>query len=105
MQEIFGYGIIFGLAGFLIAGPLTMSGEILDWYPKLIRWLIRAHEVPQRNTKTQNFISKLAYGCCKCVGGQLALWISVLGLEEGIGHTAATVVVAVFFAYFVEQKM
>ena len=97
------YGIIFGMAGFLIAGPLTMRGEILDWWPKLVRWIIRASPDPGRNTNLQLYISKLAFGCSKCIAGQLALWISLL-VFESIGHIAASVVVAIFSAYFIEQR-
>lgn len=95
-------GILFALAGFLIANVLTMRGEVLDWWPDAVRWTFRIDKDPFKNSNVQLYISKLAYDCGKCVAGQLALWISVFSQVE-VGHVAASVTVAVFTAYAIEK--
>ena len=101
MVEIFGYGMICAMAGFLISVVLTREGEILSWYPGLLQWLIRA---PGNDfysySRVQFFIHKLALGCSKCLAGQLAFWFFVF---TDYSHVLQIVVVAIFCAYSIEK--
>lgn len=96
------HGIVFGITGFLIASVLTRRGEFLHWWPPVVRFIIRTKsEDPDHYNGIQYFFYKTAYGCSKCVAGQLAFWVLIL--QHDFGHVAASVVVAVFTAFVIEK--
>lgn len=95
-------GIICGMAGFLIASVLTRDGEILDWYPKLVKWILRVqNKDPFSYTKVEFLIIKLAFGCAKCLSGQIAFWFFFFHTD--LAHTAVTVVVGIFSGFALDR--
>ena len=78
MIEIAFIGVSCGLFGYLVANVLTIEGEVLSWYPALIRRLIFASnkKVSQFNY-LQFWIAKTTYLCSKCIAGSAALWLSI----------------------------
>ena len=90
-------------AGFLVADVLTAPGEVLAWWPGVVR---RVFRLDKRSPMDWNVVQltayKILFGCAKCVAGQLALWASVF-LHAGWGQGAANVVLAIFFAYAIQR--
>jgi len=102
MVDLILQGTIFGMAGFLVSAVLTRDGEILDWWPRVVRGLIRAKSNDfYLYNSTQVFFHKLLVGCSKCVAGQLAFWFMVFSGDYG--HIAPVVIVAVFSAFSIEK--
>lgn len=91
----------FGIAGFLIAVVLTRHGEVLEFWPKTVNFLIRVNRLKNPN-RVQQMVIKITYGCGKCVAGQIAFWYSVIKVTDFmIGFTL--VVCSIFVAYAIEK--
>lgn len=106
MVESIGHAVIFGLSGFVWATLLCRKGEVLEWWPMLVRWIFRMSEDINSYNIFQHFIFKTAYGCSKCVAGQLAIWYLILVRDSGpFISVLATVMGAVFFAWILENKL
>jgi len=108
MVEAILIGIVSGMAGFLVCGVLTRTGEVLAWWPGLVRRLTATKsQFPDDWNGLQFFVHKITWLCAKCCAG----WIAIIFLTAfpgnilvtEIGHGVATVVVAVFSAFAIEK--
>ena len=85
MFDYFEYALYFAIVGFLIAEVLTLEGEVLSWFPKFVRYLIRAEDSPRNWNTLQAAIIKITYNCPKCIAGQLTFWFFVSSIDlQGI---------------------
>lgn len=97
------YGFTFGAAGFLVASVLTQPGEVLDWWPALVRRVFRLSNCSTSDWNALQWAAfKTTYGCAKCVAGQIGLWASFLLFDQW-GQGVACVVLAIFSAYAIER--
>lgn len=102
MIDVIVFSICFAITGHLIAGPLSFPGEVLAWWPGLVKWITRTtSKSPADWNPVQWWFSKITYLCGKCIAGNLAFWYAVLVLEPGSGFISVSL--SIFLAYILDR--
>lgn len=101
-MEILIYAIAFAAAGFLISGPLSFPGEVLAWWPEVVKWVTRTkRKSPAEYNALQWWLSKITYLCGKCIAGNLAFWYAFFELEPGGGFVVVSL--SIFFSWAIDK--
>lgn len=93
-------GVFMGIWGYLLASVLTMPGEILGWWPKLVMYITRTTNKSDFEwNKVQLYTHKVTWYCAKCIAGFQTLLICVFFASAGIFYLFPSIVIAIFLAH------
>ena len=94
-------GVVIGITGYLIANVLAQPGEVLAYWPGLVKWLNRSARVsPMDWNWFQHWTNKITWLCGKCIAGNIAVVYTVF---SGLGQGFHCIALAIFTAYALEK--
>lgn len=103
VEELYRAAFI-AIAAFLICEVLTRAGQVLAWWPGVVRSLFRMGDKhPSNYTLVQKIAAAWLFDCAKCQAGAIS-GFSYIWWPSGIEGFILRITAAIFIAFFLVQR-